>query len=258
MTRPTVGSLFSGIGGLDLGLERAGMAVRWMVERDPFCRQVLEKHWPDVPKHKDVTDVDTALLEPVDCVAGGFPCQPVSFAGRGLAQNDARWLWPAFRRIVGDLRPRYVLVENVAALAARGLGDVLGDLAEIGYDAEWDCLPAATFGAPQRRDRLFLVAYPHESGRRGFAERHVLPAARLVPPPRRDVDGLDLVEAGPWSTLPDVLRVDYGVPGIVDELGALGNAVVPQVAEWVGRRIVTALEDEADAARTPTESQTEG
>ena len=128
-------SLFAGIGGLELGLERAGMTVVGQVEIDPYCRRVLAKHWPEVPRHDDVR---TAVEwwrggDPrpvVDLVCGGFPCQPVSVAGQRLAQADPRWLWPAFHTVVRGLRPRYVLVENVPGLLAAGMGDVLGDLAE--------------------------------------------------------------------------------------------------------------------------------
>ena len=240
----TFGSLFAGIGGMDLGLERAGMECRWQVEINPFCRRVLAKHWPDVPRYEDVRDVGSENLEPVDLICGGFPCQDISLAGnrseRTGTEGERSGLWLEFARIIRELRPRIVLVENVAALLVRGLDRVLGDLAEVGYDAEWDVLPAATFGAPQRRERVFLVAYPHSERWSGSSERYFLPETRLKPPHRRDVDGLDLVESGPWSSLPDVLRVDYGVPGTVDRLAALGNAVVPQVAEWIGRRIMEA------------------
>ena len=231
------GSLFSGVGGFDLGLERAGHECVWQVEIDPFCRRVLEKHWPDVPKYKDVRDVKGGEVAEVDFLCGGFPCQPVSLAGKGLADLDDRWLWPEFARLVREIRPRYVVVENVPGLLVRGMGDVLGDLASLGYDAEWDCLPAATFGAPQRRDRVFIVAYPNTVGWSRGAERHVIPSGRLEPPRRHDVDGLDLVECGPWSSLPHPVSVDYGTPGIVGALSAYGNAVVPQVAEWIGHRL---------------------
>jgi DNA (cytosine-5)-methyltransferase 1 len=162
-------SLFSGIGGLELGLERAGMTVVGQVEIDPFCRHVLAKHWPEVPRHDDVrTCVEWWRSEPrpaVDLVCGGFPCQPVSVAGRQRAQADERWLWPAFAGIIRGLRPRWVLLENVPGLLARGAGDILGDLAACGYDAEWDCISAADVGAPHLRRRWFAVAYPH--GQRG-------------------------------------------------------------------------------------------
>src|SRR5437588_4892053 len=155
-----VGSLFSGIGGLDLGLGRAGMSVAWQVENDPFCAAVLEKHWPGVKRYGDIREIRWEEVESVDLVCGGFPCQPVSLAGRRLGTTDDRWLWPEFARCVRTVRPRYVLVENVPGLLVRGMGDVLGDLAACGYDAEWDCLPAAAVGAPHLRYRVFIVAYP--------------------------------------------------------------------------------------------------
>lgn len=139
-------SLFSGIGGLDLGLDRAGMTCVGQVEIDPFCRKVLAKHWPEVPRHDDVrTAVEWWLGESrpaVDVVAGGFPCQPVSNAGLRLAQQDPRWGWPATYVVIRELRPRFAILENVPGLLRRGMGDVLGDLAESGYDAQWDCVPA--------------------------------------------------------------------------------------------------------------------
>ena len=296
----TVGSLFSGIGGLELGLERAGMEVKWQVEIDPYCRRVLAKHWPDVTRYEDVRDVGEANLEPVDLICGGFPCQPVSQAGKRLAQDDPRWLWPEFARIIRELRPRYALMENVPGLLVRGFGDVLGDLAEAGYDAEWCVLGADDVGAPHRRKRVLVVAHAQgESERPGLREgeqgwqrgrrprnsrgevAHAdsgrLPIERIAQPagiesPRgRVTDGcgddgrLDNLATLPdtirtvsksgtgrrgvreshteqhgshWATEPDVGRVAHGVPHRVDRLRALGNAVVPQVSEWIGRRIM--------------------
>ena len=155
----TVGSLFSGIGGLDLGLEKAGHEIVWQVENDPYCRRVLQKHWPDVDLYEDVHDVGAHNLAEVDVICGGFPCQPVSLVGKQLAQDDERWLWPEFARVLGQLRPRYALVENVPGILIRGLGDVLGDLAELGYDAEWGSISAASVGAPHLRKRIFIVAH---------------------------------------------------------------------------------------------------
>jgi DNA (cytosine-5)-methyltransferase 1 len=156
----TVGSLFSGIGGIDLGLERAGMRTRWFSEIDPYASRVLKKHWPDVPNYGDITQIDFRAVEPVDVLAGGFPCQDVSNAGKREGIDGERsGLWSEYARAIGELRPRYVFVENVAALLVRGLDRVLGDLAALGYDAEWDCIPAAAVGAPHLRDRLYLVAY---------------------------------------------------------------------------------------------------
>ena len=179
----------AGIGGLDLGLDRAGWTCVGQVELDPFCRRVLAKHWPEVPRHDDVRScVEWWRSEPrpaVDAVVGGFPCQPISYAGKGLAQEDERWLWPDMVLVIRDLRPRWVVLENVPALLGRGMGDVLGDLAAGGYDAQWDCLPAAAFGAPHRRDRVFVVAYPN--GERGRDEP--VPVAECPYPAHTFADG---------------------------------------------------------------------
>src|SRR4051812_29928105 len=119
----SVGSLFAGIGGFDLGLERAGMRTAWFCERDPFCQHVLAERWPGVPCYPDITTLRGADVEPVDVLCGGFPCQDLSLAGGGAGLAGARsGLWSEYARLVGELRPRYVLVENVAALVARGLG----------------------------------------------------------------------------------------------------------------------------------------
>lgn len=161
--KPTFGSLFAGIGGIDLGLERAGWTCKWQVENDPYCLAVLRKHWPNIPKFGDVKQLDGSELEPVDLICGGFPCQPVSCAGKRKAQADERWLWPEFARIIRMVRPRFVLVENVpgilSANGGRAMGEVLGDLAACGYDAEWNRLSATSVGAPHLRERIFIVAY---------------------------------------------------------------------------------------------------
>lgn len=182
MQQLTFGSLFAGIGGIDLGLERAGLRCIWQVEIDDYARAVLEKHWPEVPKYRDVRfflgskkwrrERDAWR---VDCIAGGFPCQDISNAGRRAGIDGKRsGLWSEFARIVRLLRPQYVVVENVDALAVRGMGRVLGDLAALGYDAEWDRIPAAAVGAPHLRWRIFILAYSAERGlqRRGSAERN--------------------------------------------------------------------------------------
>ncbi len=255
----TVGSLFSGAGGLDLGLERAGMVVRWQCEIDDYATKVLEKHWPDVTRFRDVRQVGAHSLERVDVICGGFPCQPVSVAGKGLAQADPRWLWPEFARIVCELRPRYVVVENVPGLLGRGMGDVLGDLARLGYDAEWESLPAAAFGAPHIRERVFILAYPQctrlERPARSRVEKTTKPSQRGAPVPHANGSRfsthtqpysqtkqslvkafrwLDVGRCGEWAPEPDVRRVDDGSTGGMDRLRCLGNAVVPQVAEYIG------------------------
>lgn len=226
----TVGSLFAGIGGLDLGLERAGMETRWQVEFDPYCQRVLAKHWPDVPRYGDIKEVDPSELERVDVICGGFPCQPVSLAGHRKAEADDRWLWPEFARVVRGVRPRYVVIENVPGLltasGGRAAQAVLGDLAELGFDAEWACIPAASVGAPHLRYRVVIVAYA-DQGRRAGRPRLIGEKGRA-----------ELENGGGWLPEPDVGRVANGVPRRVDRLRTLGNAVVPQVAEWVGRQIV--------------------
>jgi DNA (cytosine-5)-methyltransferase 1 len=159
----TLGSLFSGIGGLELGVEAAtGARVLWQVERDAWCREVLAKHWPDAVRYDDVCTVNG--LPRVDIICGGFPCQDVSVAGKRAGFSGERSsLWREYRRIVADVRPRFVFVENVSGLfTADGgwaFGEVLGDLAALGFNAEWDVFRASDVGAPHRRERVFLLAY---------------------------------------------------------------------------------------------------
>ena len=342
------GELFAGIGGFSLGLERAGMKCAWQVEIDPYARAVLNKHWPDVPKHDDVqtfppTHTHTHDFS-VDLICGGFPCQDISVAGKGAGLAGERsGLWNDFARIIRTVRPRWVVIENVPALTARGLGTVLGDLAEIGFDAEWHCIPASAVGAPHRRERIWIVANSCGSGAwrscgdaddfsnwNSWGKQQVFPprdgkaqADRIVSASGDAVDVADADGAsnamrrhcadvpgevccgrgnprggerhsgpgcercsrqsacdvsdadthGPslrrpdervgrqrksqqvapdgagwasdftghqWATEPDLGRVAHGVPSRVDRLRCLGNAVVPQVVEVIGRAILAA------------------
>ena len=226
-----VGSLFTGIGGLDLGLERAGMDVIWQCESDPFRHAVLERHWPGVLRYSDVREVGAGSPVP-DLICGGFPCQPVSEAGRGQTEADERWLWPDFARVLSQLRPRVILVENVPALLGRGMGEILGDLSLLGYDTEWQVVSAASVGAPHLRERIFLVAYP-EGHPLGSGLRPDLQARLGWRRPRNFSRPGDT-----WSAEPDVGRVAHGLPARLDRLAALGDAVVPQVAETLGRWIL--------------------
>jgi len=168
MTLPMhIGSLFSGIGGLELGLEWAGLGpVRWQVEQSDYCRAVLERHWPEASRYDDVRAVG-ADLAPVDLICGGFPCQDVSSAGarKGLA-GDRSGLWGEFARVVGVLRPRWVVVENVASGATLWLDAVVRELGELGYAALPVPLSAADVGAPHRRARIFVIASDADSERR--------------------------------------------------------------------------------------------
>jgi DNA (cytosine-5)-methyltransferase 1 len=233
-------SLFSGIGGLDLGLERAGMTVVGQVEIDPWCRKVLARHWPEVPRHDDVrTAAEWWGGRPVpDVVAGGFPCQTVSDAGLRTAQADPRWLWPFMASVLGAVRARWVVIENVPGLRSRGLADVLRDLDRLGYRARAGYISACEMGAPHPRRRVFVVAHA-EGERCGSLRTRDAGEARADNQPghagQRD-------RANPWATEPRVGRVADGVPDRVDRLRGLGNAVVPQVAEHIGRLILAAIE----------------
>lgn len=163
--KPTLGSLFAGIGGIDLGFERAGFKTVWQVEIEPYCRKVLARHFPVAERFEDVRNVGKHNLRPVDVLAGGFPCQDISNAGKRAGIDGERsGLWSEYARIIGELRPRFVFVENVAALLVRGIDRVLGDLASHGYDAEWEVISAADVGAPHLRRRLWIVAYPQREG----------------------------------------------------------------------------------------------
>lgn len=242
---------------MDLGLERAGMECRWQVEIDPFCRKVLEKHWPKVKRYEDIRTVGDEL-ERVDWLCGGFPYQDLSCAGtrRGI-DGERSGLWSEFARLIGLLRPRGVLIENVSGiLANESMRRVLGDLSARGFDAEWESIPAAAVGAPHLRDRVWILAYARQefgdAARRNFDSRGCHDFF-----PERDrrnatIGGKDweLVEMVPgihqgsaadwWTRQSNVAR---SVNGISRELvdarnGAIGNAVVPQVAEWIGRRIM--------------------
>jgi DNA (cytosine-5)-methyltransferase 1 len=260
-------SLFSGIGGLDLGLERAGMWCVGQVEIDPYCRRVLAKHWPDVPRFEDVRTFSKELIsEQIDLIAGGFPCQDISIAGnRGGLAGARSGLWGQMLRLVREVGPSFVLVENVGALLIPDgsgdapIGTVLGDLASLGFDAEWSVLSACAMGAPHTRERVFIVAHAHEIGRGGFGicdERDDAICAGLKAwqtSPRgewRDVERWigEVVETG-GGIVPSSERgrmVD-GVPARLERIGAAGNAVVPQVAQWIGERIMSAARGEVAA-----------
>ena len=166
----TVGSLCSGIGGLDLGFERAGFKIKWQCEIDQWCSSKLKILYPGVHIHDDIKTLPSPDLADwtVDCIIGGIPCQPHSCAGKRQGANDERNLWPEYKRIIGLLRPRFAVLENVAGFlnsdGGRFFGGVLADLAELGYDAEWSCLRASDFGFPHRRKRVFVVAYSQSAG----------------------------------------------------------------------------------------------
>lgn len=272
----TFGSLCTGIGGLDLGLERAGWRCCWQSEIDPYACRVLSKHWPDVPNLGDLKQIDWRSVSDVGLVCAGYPCQPFSIAGKRNGESDPRHLWPWIASGLRILRPRFILLENVPGHLSLGFGRVLGDLAELGYDAEWSCIGAADVGAPHLRKRLFVVAYPCGFGReRSRATRDLdcatSQAKQGVQPPLdgggpnlADADGVGKLQSErvfsevwrwlehfrqsigvqQWGIDPadsaesPVGRMVDGFPGRVDQLRCLGNAVVPQVAEFLGSIII--------------------
>lgn len=248
--RLTFGSLFAGIGGFDLGFERAGMICKWQVEIDLFCQKVLAKHWPDVKRFEDVRRCGKHNLETVDVICGGFPCQPHSKAGKRKASKDERDMWPEFARIIGEIRPRWVVAENVPGILSsengRYFGSVLRDLAEMGYDAEWYCISASAIGAPHRRERVFTVAHTSGHGLFSIREQDI----------GTEKDGKNKTKwsknrtifkvgyeskticSGQWKIRPKAERMVDGIPNQLDRLKSLGNAVVPQVAELIASYIV--------------------
>ena len=289
--------LFSGIGGFSLGLERtSGFETVAFCEIEEFPRRVLAKHWPEVPIYEDVTKLTVDILRrdgiSVDVITGGFPCQDISVAGKqaGINSKTRSGLWSEIVRLIGELSPRYVIVENVANLLSgpskqRGgwFGRILGDLAECGYDAEWENIPAAAVGAPHRRERVWLVAYPNQMQQAGGRsiqaarcsgsnngpsnqalskesyhlqemDKNVADANNAQLQGRQKAGnagrvgtrGVQITERcsnmprAAWEPEPAVGRVANGVSNRVDRLKALGNAVVPQIPEMIGRAILEA------------------
>jgi DNA (cytosine-5)-methyltransferase 1 len=236
----TLGSLFAGIGGFDLGFERAGFETVWQVEIDEYCRRVLERHFPRAERFADIRDCGAHNLKPVDVICGGFPCQDISDAGKRAGIDAERsGLWSEMRRIIGELRPPFAVVENVSALLGRGMERVLGDLAALGYDAEWDCFRASEFGAPHDRERVFICAYSNRNGLEAYSDETVL--CKPFGDSRADGYVSSMGRENVWaSTRPLGARpmgVGNGIPADVDRLKCLGNAVVPQIAQWIAERI---------------------
>lgn len=289
----TFGSLFAGVGGFDLGLERAGMLCRWQVEIDQYANRILANHWPDANRWSDVTTFPPDDHEnwSVDLICAGPPCQPVSVAGKRKGKADERWLWGECLRVVATLCPKLFVAENPTGLLSddrgRTFGAILAALGAVGYDCEWHVVSAADLGAPHRRERVWLVA--RQDGRlgempmlrellvpdsrdarlrvrlpadRGMGKRPVLSPHRMADTSGARLEGAVSQHAGEgllrlrggawsdkaqdlpaaadswWETEPGVCRMAHGVPNRVDRLRCLGNSIVPQVAEVIGRAIV--------------------
>lgn len=259
MQKLKVGSLFSGIGGLELGLERTGhFETAWQVEIEPYATRVLKKHWPKVPHYPDIRNFAIKPEEieglKVDLLCGGFPCQDVSNAKtaqeegpKGL-EGEKSGLWYEYERVIRTLRPRWVIIENVGALNIRGLSAVLWGLASQGYDAEWATISAASLGAPHLRKRLFIVAFQNSLSPR--LQRHVGKILAQSKNWRQDA----YAAGSAWGDTTPRLRGDtHGLPKWMDRLRCCGNAVVPQVATFIGKRIIRAEEIIAEATEKKEE-----
>jgi DNA (cytosine-5)-methyltransferase 1 len=263
MQKLRVLDLFSGIGGFSLGLERTGgFETVAFCEIEEFPRRVLAKHWPKVPCYHDVRELTADTLRrdgiAVDVICGGFPCQDISLAGSGAGLDGERsGLWSEIRRLAGELRPRILIVENVSALLGNGMGTVLGDLASLGYDAEWHCIQASRLGAPHDRDRVWIIAYRDEVGRMFAGEYPNRQDAVQIrrqwhtsPPDTgwRDVQRWfgALVQNGNWlSATSSFDGVVDGLSSELDEIASHGNAVVPQIPELIGNAILSSLREAA-------------
>jgi DNA (cytosine-5)-methyltransferase 1 len=283
-----IGSLFAGIGGFELGIERAipNSHTVWQVEQNTFCQSILHKHWPNATIYDDVRTVGAHNLQPIDILLGGFPCQDISTAGlqRGIKNGTRSGLWWEMHRIIMELRPRIVIMENVSNILSVGGTAVIGSLANIGYDCEWSVISARQFGAPHQRKRWFGVAYPH--GIRSNKTRHKritstvgtraqihagtlqgkktcgttktneftntnMPRCKKRHEPimletgigsrggDRQIRGLHIRNY--WQQEKDPSRlcnVDDGIPDRLAKLKALGNAIVPQCSEYIGKRVL--------------------
>ena len=240
-----IGSLFSGIGGFELGLERAisGAETVWQVEQNPFCQKVLAKHWPKAKIYNDVKNITADKVEAVDILCGGFPCQDISLAGKGEGLHGKKsGLWWEMLRIISELsaerKKPIVVLENVAAISTRGGCEVVGSLAEIGYCTEWTIISARGFGAPHLRKRWFAVAYLADSDTR--RKEDTIRTRRKKSSLCSALDS-DRRSSKIWSkstTESPLCRVDDGIPNRTHRLRSLGNAIVPQCSEWVGQQIV--------------------
>ena len=222
--------LFSGIGGFSLGLEQAGMRTAAFCEIDPFCRQILRQHWPNQPIYEDIKQLTARRLNHdgipnIDLICGGYPCQPFSVAGRRRGEHDPRHLWPEMYRLIRELRPRWVICENVAGHVELGLDTVLADLDATGYTATPFIIPACAIGAPHRRDRVWIVAHSRRI-------RLVEKAATRISP---NVSDSPLC----WDLpTPFTVRSNDGIPAWMERTKALGNAVVPHIPAIIGRAIL--------------------
>jgi len=242
MTELRLLDTFSGIGGFSYAAEKIvrGFKTVAFVECEPFCQQILHKHWPHVPIFDDIKTYNPEPFS-ADIITAGFPCQDISVAGRqaGIKQGTRSGLFYELMRIICQLRPRYIVLENVAAITSNGLDIVLGSLAQAGYDTEWSCIRASDMGGCHRRDRWWLVAYSDSKGTQGFrSKRELRETCEEVTPKWRPGPELLSPAWRSYISQPLLRRGDDGLSGRVDRLKSLGNSVVPQVAAIPLQRVL--------------------
>ena len=283
MNKIQVLDLFSGIGGFSLGLERAGFETVAFCEIDKYCRLVLQKHWKDIKIYNDVREITRQQyeqdgLELPEIITGGFPCQPFSVAGRQKGSRDNRYLWPEMFRIIKEFKPRWIIAENVRGIINIQDGVVFegvhADLESQGYETQTFNIPAAGVGAPHRRERVWIVANsrctirgqqstrnkesigPETSqetkrsadsdsvARSSEREKIMANSKRVYVQGQHDGSGKEQSRRGGWWEVePNVGRVADGLPGRVHRLKGLGNSIVPQIAEEIGKAILKAEHD---------------
>jgi DNA (cytosine-5)-methyltransferase 1 len=203
------------------------MKVIWQSEIDKYCCKILKKHWPEVPNHGNIKEINWQEIQRPNIIAGGYPCQPFSQAGKRKGTQDPRHLWPWVREAISQLRPDYAILENVPGHLTMGGTEVIGALTEIGYDAEWRVVSAAGLGANHLRKRIIIVAYPNSKR----LQRRIWTLSQ-------NSKSSMFAVCSQWQSEPNVGRVANGIPNRVDRLRGLGNAVVPQVAEYIGRIVM--------------------
>jgi DNA (cytosine-5)-methyltransferase 1 len=257
MSKLKILDLFSGIGGFSLGLGRTGgFETVAFCEIEEFPRKVLAKHWPEVPQYEDVRQLTGDILKrdgiSIDVITGGFPCQDISVAGKqaGIGEGTRSGLWSEIVRLISELRPKYVILENVANLLrgpseqpGKWFGRILSDLAECGYDAAWENIPASAVGACHRRERVWIVAYAS----RARWKRHKQKTHGICGEQR--TSSTIMCDRSLYSTnerlRANAIRNFDGLSRGVDRVKGLGNAVVPQIPELIGNAILTAEKDAA-------------
>lgn len=228
----THGSLFSGIGGFENGAEWVGIETLWNCEIEPFQRSILKKHFPNTKQYEDIKELSNPGY--VDIISGGFPCQDISIAGKGVGITGSRsGLWSEMHRVIREVRPRYVIIENSPMLLVRGFERVLCDLSKTGYDAEWQCLSNAAFGFDHHRERVYVIAYSNEIKQQTWRVQEWNKAQTIFVPPPKQHGRFPLSER--IYKMPDRehIGINDGIRDWTHRVGSIGNAVNPTVAKYL-------------------------